>query len=198
MFYGRRVIEGELPPAGRTRVAVPAREIRRLREYLAGRFASERETIDKLSSRVVRNADPLSLFSLSARALAFRHELVSWQAFAQRLWDEGHAGQLEAVRSHYESELAAERTGKRSVKELEAQARAELAPLKQALDLISLTSEQMKSVLFWSQAMAKVVEHEDAFTDRDIDEAAFEFPVIGASEDAPIEEALLRLEESAA
>jgi hypothetical protein len=179
------------------KLSLPSGDITRMREYLSGRFRKERELIADYASKVQRDPTPHAVLELSARALAFRHELVSWQAFAERLYDEGHAAQIVAVREVTRAEIELDKTARRSVKEIETIVRGQIAPLKQALELITLTADQMKNVVFWAQAMARILsseEHLERHTSAaEFDESLFIIPVVGG--DAPIDEALRRLED---
>jgi hypothetical protein len=175
---------------------LPSGDITRLREYLSGRFRRERQLIADYGVNVQRNPTPHAVLGLSARALAFRHELVSWQAFAERLYDEGHAAQMLAVREQVKRDIVEDKANRRSVKEIEVIVRGQIAPLKQALEVISLTADQMKNVVFWSQAMARLLSSEERLEGNtsaaEFDESLFIMPAIGG--EAPIEEALRRLE----
>lgn len=177
---------------------MPMRDIGRLRTYLGDRFRKERQLIADYALAVQRDPTPQSVLELSARSLAFRHELVSWQAFAERVYDEAHAAQLISVREQTRSEAALDKTARRSVKEIETIVRGQIAPVKQALELITLTADQMKNAVFWSQAMARILSSEEMLerhtSAAEFDQSLFIMPVVGG--DAPIEEALRRLEES--
>lgn len=175
---------------------MPNDDIGRLREYISDRFHEQRKSIGKLGYLVQENPTPLAVLELSAQAVAFRHELVSWQAFAQRLYDESHASCLISLRT--ETDLGSEdhKSKKISIRETELIVKGQIAPLKQALDLIGLTADQLKNVIFWSQAMARILpldEHtEGQVSAAEYDENVFLFPPVGS--EAPIEEALRRLE----
>ena len=178
------------------RLLLPSGDITRLREYLAGRFRAERQLIADYAFNVQRDPTPQAVLELSARALAFRHELVSWQAFAERLHDEGHAAQMLSVRDQVREEIVADKASRRSVREMEIIVRGQIAPLKQALEVISLTADQMKNVVFWSQAMARLLSSEERLESHtsaaEFDESLFIIPIVGG--EAPIDEALRRLE----
>jgi hypothetical protein len=175
---------------------MPVSDIGKLREYLVERFAEQRRVIGEYGHKIQHGPSTQAIFELSARAVAFRHELVSWQAFAQRLYDEGHAARTLVVRDTVREELLADKTHKRSAKEIEIIVRGQIAPLKQALELITLTVDQLKNVIFWAQAMSHILPQEELIESQpsaaEYDESIFILPVIGA--EAPIEESLRQME----
>lgn len=175
---------------------MPTDDIGRLREYIVGRFSEQRRVIGEYGHKAIADPNVQAVLELSARAVAFRHELVSWQAFAGRLHDEAHAARLIAAREAAWADLIVDKTHKRSVKEIETIVRGQIAPLKQALELISLTVDQLKNVIFWAQAMSRILPQEEHIegspSAADYDEKVFILPVIGA--EAPIEEGLRRME----
>lgn len=139
----------------------PKRELDLLVNYLSGRFATERTAISELLSHSPRSRG--ELFTLSRRALAFRHELAGWSALAARAHEEMLADQLDLAHDERSAELAdAGRGALRPTAELvRARARQHVAPLSEALEILRSTRDDMGTVISWAQTMIRVVTDEE-------------------------------------
>lgn len=137
-----------------TPTPAPTSETGRLTAYLAGRFQRQRADLATLLSQTPDSKG--ELVRLSQRALAFRHELAGWHALAQRLYRSSYADQFNAAHEQREQALRSQTPTLRASADLiRADADQATAALREAVELLAATRDDMAAVVSWAQTLIR-------------------------------------------
>jgi hypothetical protein len=156
---GQRVVVDDIDGAA-TR---PQRksELAQLTEYISTRFGqrdSELIARQREASKLKLKGD---LITLGFDAIDFRRELSSWIALARRL--RTYHMQDALNHAHTEQTYAAnEQDLKRAnAKLVEAQAKADIAPLEEAIERLEAARDEMVGIISWCQSLQRNLQNEE-------------------------------------
>jgi len=144
-----------------TLVTSPVSDIERLTDYISGRFIERNQETTQLLRTTATLKLKTDLIALGFQAIDFRREVSGWMALARRLRDEMLADAMDT--SHEErSHAAEERDLKRpNAKLVETRAKADIAPLNEAIERLAETRDEMVSLISWCQSLQRAVRDEE-------------------------------------